>query len=291
MLIEKNYYFFSEIIIVTEEVVSCKQIVQIQFKAENLPKPSWLRGTDPFLVILRSNEDASYSVVTCTEPERSTQDPIWKPITIRATTLCNGDFNRSIKMDCYNYRDHGKHKLIGSCYASVHNMKTMHENGETRELVNEEKLKSKPGYVPSGVLSVANIEITEEITFLDYIRNGTQMHFAVAIDFTASNKPPSDPKSLHHLSDDHMNSYEIALRGIGDIIQQYDNSGLLPAFGEFYYGIFFISTQFIKLSFHLFDRLWRQNTTEQSSFIPIPFERECRASLLYQYRRDNQTLS
>lgn len=125
----------------------------------------------------------------------------------------------------------------------------MHDSGETRDLVNEEKLKSKPGYVPSGVLKVANIEITEEITFLDYIRNGTQMHFAVAIDFTASNKPPSDPKSLHHLSDDHMNSYEIALRGIGDIIQQYDNSGLFPAFGKFYFDIFFISVQLVKMSF------------------------------------------
>lgn len=57
------------------------------------------------------------------------------------------------------------------------------------------------------------------------------MHFAVAIDFTASNGVHTDPKSLHYLSDDHLNNYEIALRGIGDIIQQYDNSRLFPAFG------------------------------------------------------------
>lgn len=47
---------FGEIIIVTEEVISCKQIAEIQFRAENLPKSSWLSGIDPFLVILRSNE-------------------------------------------------------------------------------------------------------------------------------------------------------------------------------------------------------------------------------------------
>lgn len=224
---------YGEIIIVTEEVISCKQIAKIQFFAQNLPKLSWLRSNDPFLVILRSNEDASYSVVTSTEPVRSTQNPTWKTFTIRATNLCNGDFDREIKIDCYNYRDHGKHKLIGTCYSSLHNLKTICENDESKELVNEEKQETKQSSCPSGgVLKVAKIEITEEITFLDYIRNGTQMHFAVAIDFTASNGIHTDPKSLHFLSDDRMNSYEIALQGIGDIIQQYDNSQLFPAFGK-----------------------------------------------------------
>lgn len=78
-----------EIVIVTEEVSTCKQIAEIQFSAENLPKPSWLRNNNPFLVISRSNEDSSYSVVTRTQPVHSSQNPIWKPITIRAATLCN----------------------------------------------------------------------------------------------------------------------------------------------------------------------------------------------------------
>lgn len=254
-------------------MTSCKQIAKIQFQAENLPKLSWLRNNDAFLVISRSNEDATHSIVTCTEPVHSTQDPTWKAITIRATTLCNGDFDRSIKMDCYNYRDNGKHKLIGSCHASLHNMIKMHEKGETRDLVNEEKLKSKPGYAPSGVLKVADIEITEEITFLDFIRNGTQMHFAVAIDFTASNIVHTDPKSLHYLSDGHMNSYEIALRGIGDIIQQYDSSNMFPAFGKIHciylcFGFHFNPSILLCLC-----RFWCQNTAIQSRIISVPVKR------------------
>lgn len=99
-------------------------------------------------------------------------------------------------------------------------------------LVNEEKQKNKPGYVASGELKLEEISIIEDFTFLDYIKNGTQMHFAVAIDYTASNLPHTDPKSLHHLCPERMNNYEIALRAIGGIIQQYDNSQLFPAFGE-----------------------------------------------------------
>lgn len=93
-----------EIIIVTEEVSSCKQIAEITFRAENLTKLSWLCSNDPFLVVSRSNEDGSYSVVAKTNKANSTQNATWRPINIRATTLCNGDFDRTIKIDCYDYR-------------------------------------------------------------------------------------------------------------------------------------------------------------------------------------------
>lgn len=101
--------------------------------------------------------------------------------------------------------------------------------------VNEEKQKSSPTHGSDGTLKVVNVCITEDISFLDYIRNGTQLHFAVAIDFTASNGVYTDPKSLHYLSDHHMNQYEIALRAVGEIIQTYDNAQLYPAFGETFF--------------------------------------------------------
>lgn len=52
-----------EIVIVTEEVSSCEQLVQVQFRAKNLSRISWLSSNDAILVIYRSNEDGSESVV------------------------------------------------------------------------------------------------------------------------------------------------------------------------------------------------------------------------------------
>lgn len=137
--------------------------------------------------------------------------------------------SRSIKIDCYQYRDNGSHKLIGTCYTSLG--KLVADHGEQMALVNEEKQRTKSNYVPCGMLKVEKIHIKEDISFLDYIRHGTQLHFAVAIDFTASNGVHTDPKSLHYLSDDQMNNYEIALKSVGEIIQHYDSSQLFPAFG------------------------------------------------------------
>lgn len=107
---------FGEIVIVTEEVSSCKQIVEMQFQAKRLPKLSKLCRNDPFLVISRSNEDSSYSMVAKTETAHSTQNPTWKPMVIKITTLCNGDFDRSIRLDCYDHRVNGNHRIIGTYY-------------------------------------------------------------------------------------------------------------------------------------------------------------------------------
>lgn len=221
---------FGEIIIVCEEVSSCKQIVEMQFQAKKLPKLSKLCRNDPFLVISRSNEDGSYSMVAKTETAHSTQNPTWKPITIRITTLCNGDYDRSIRLDCYDHRVNGSHKLMGTYYTSLRGL--LNQKEVPMDLINEEKQKIDPTQCEAGTLKAMKVQVTEDITFLDYIRNGTQMHFAVAIDFTASNGRHTHPSSLHYLSPDRMNYYELAIRGVGEIIQHYDSSQLFPAFGR-----------------------------------------------------------
>ncbi|XP_031627963.1 copine-8-like [Contarinia nasturtii] len=217
-----------EIIIVAEEVLGCKQIAQIKFRAEQLPKLGWVCSNDPFLVLSRSNEDSSWSVVARTEPCWATKNPIWNSFGIRVTTLCNADFDRTIKIDCYDHRSNGSHKLIGTCYSSLRNLIAQNE---PMIFFNEEKRKANSSHANAGILKVDNIHFTEEITFLDYISRGTQLHFVVAIDFTASNGIHTDPNSLHYLSPNRMNSYEIALRGVGEIISKYDNLKLFPAFG------------------------------------------------------------
>ncbi|MEQ2189361.1 Copine-9 [Goodea atripinnis] len=59
----------------------------------------------------------------------------------------------------------------------------------------------------------------------------TQLNFTVAIDFTASNGNPSQPTSLHYMSPYQMNAYAMALKAVGEIIQDYDSDKLFPAYG------------------------------------------------------------
>lgn len=89
----------------------------------------------------------------------------------------------------------------------------------------------------------------------------TQLNFTVAIDFTASNGEcslcvlgaprrrgrgagrgagadrrcaagmPSQPTSLHYASPYQLSAYALALKAVGEIIQDYDSDKLFPAYG------------------------------------------------------------
>lgn len=78
-----------------------------------------------------------------------------------------------------------------------------------------------------------SVKLQEEVSFLDYIKGGTELHFAVAIDFTASNGVVTDPRSLHFIDPygQKPNAYEIALRSIAEIISQYDPKSMYASFG------------------------------------------------------------
>jgi hypothetical protein len=60
--------------------------------------------------------------------------------------------------------------------------------------------KLKAGTKKAGQIKVIRGEIFKRPSFSDYLRSGWQLQLSVAIDFTASNKEPTDVNSLHSLS-------------------------------------------------------------------------------------------
>lgn len=53
--------------------------------------------------------------------------------------------------------------------------------------------------------------------------------FGVVVLFCPGN--PSQPTSLHYMSPYQMNAYAMALKAVGEIIQDYDSDKLFPAYG------------------------------------------------------------
>lgn len=90
----------------------------------------------------------------------------------------------------------GSHDFIGSCQASLRQLRDCGARGQGLPLVNPKK-RSKPGYVSSGALLVKGVGITPRPSFLDYVRGGLALNFVVAVDFTGSNGDPHHPASLH----------------------------------------------------------------------------------------------
>ncbi|XP_038579509.1 copine-5 isoform X3 [Micropterus salmoides] len=219
------------IILSAEELGNCRDYATMQFCANKLDKKDFFGKSDPFMVFYRSNEDGTFTICHKTEVVKNTLNPVWQPFSIPVRALCNGDYDRTIKVEVYDWDRDGSHDFIGEFISSYKDLCRGQSQLNVYEVVNAKKKIKKKRYINSGTVSLLSFNVESEHTFLDYIKGGTQIHFTVAIDFTASNGNPSQSTSLHYMNPYQMNAYAMALKAVGEIIQDYDSDKMFPALG------------------------------------------------------------
>ncbi|XP_054330190.2 copine-9 isoform X3 [Pongo pygmaeus] len=206
-------------------------IATMQLCANKLDKKDFFGKSDPFLVFYRSNEDGTFTICHKTEVVKNTLNPVWQPFSIPVRALCNGDYDRTVKIDVYDWDRDGSHDFIGEFTTSYRELSKAQNQFTVYEVLNPRKKCKKKKYVNSGTVTLLSFSVDSEFTFVDYIKGGTQLNFTVAIDFTASNGNPLQPTSLHYMSPYQLSAYAMALKAVGEIIQDYDSDKLFPAYG------------------------------------------------------------
>ncbi|XP_043374475.1 copine-9 isoform X2 [Dermochelys coriacea] len=219
------------ILLSAEELSNCRDIVTMQLCANKLDKKDFFGKSDPFLVFYRSNEDGTFTICHKTEVVKNTLNPVWQPFSIPVRALCNGDYDRTVKIDVYDWDRDGSHDFIGEFATSYRELSRAQSQFTVYEVLNPKKKCKKKKYINSGTVTLLSFAVESEFSFVDYIRGGTQLNFTVAIDFTASNGVPSQPTSLHYMSPYQLSAYAMALKAVGEIIQDYDSDKLFPAYG------------------------------------------------------------
>eukprot|EP00041_Stephanoeca_diplocostata_P016587 m.327581 g.327581 ORF g.327581 m.327581 type:complete len:580 (+) comp20415_c0_seq2:185-1924(+) len=220
--------------IMSEEVQHAAGMVHMQFRASKLDKKDFglFAKSDPFIEFTSVMPNGQHATFHKTEVIRRTLNPTWRAVHLSTTKMCNGDFDRELKLNCYDWDSDGSHDLIGSCVTSLGEIAA---GKREWDLVNPKKMpggkKAKRGYKNSGVLHLLSYEYEERASFLDYILGGMELMFTIAIDFTGSNGNPALPTSLHYVNPYQPNEYEQAIRAVGSIIQDYDTDKLFPAMG------------------------------------------------------------
>ena len=71
----------------------------------NLDKKDLFSESDPFFTVSRINPDDSYTVVYRSDYIKDEPAPSWPPVTITSDKLCNGDWNRRLKVEIFDYND------------------------------------------------------------------------------------------------------------------------------------------------------------------------------------------
>ncbi|NXO51645.1 CPNE9 protein, partial [Aramus guarauna] len=217
------------ILLLAEELSNCRDIVTMQLCANKLDKKDFFGKSDPFLVFYRSNEDGTFTICHKTEVVKNTLNPVWQPFTIPVRALCNGDYDRTVKIDVYDWDRDGSHDFIGEFATSYRELSRAQSQFTVYEVLNPRKKCKKKKYVNSGTVNSIPAPWGRQPPSLSSPR--TQLNFTVAIDFTASNGMPSQPTSLHYASPYQLSAYALALKAVGEIIQDYDSDKLFPAYG------------------------------------------------------------
>jgi len=224
--------FRGQVTIRAEPMAESNDYLQIQFfAARKLAKKDGFFGrSDPFICANRVREDGTYQRVWQSEVVRYDLTPTWKPAKIGIQKLCNGDLDRPLRFEVYDWDPDGTNDYMGYFDTSTRNL----IEDSTREYpVVEEAKKKKRNYHDSGSVSCRFARMIHETTFLDFLRGGCELNLIVGIDFTGSNGHPSSPTSLHFIdpSGHTLNEYQQAILSVGSIVQDYDHDRLFPVYG------------------------------------------------------------
>lgn len=139
----------------------------------------------------------------------------------------------NLKLEVWEWhKNKNKHRFIGSCDFSLWDLHT------DKKL--EHRLQNDKTVI--GLIKWQKCEIETKYTFKDFIFGGCEIRVVVAIDFTLTNKPINDPKSLHHIPSkqydnfyldedgkkiNSKNQYYKAIKRIWEIVNYYNTSSQL----------------------------------------------------------------
>mmetsp|Transcript_52271 Transcript_52271/g.109081 ORF Transcript_52271/g.109081 Transcript_52271/m.109081 type:complete len:198 (+) Transcript_52271:1235-1828(+) len=103
----------------------------------------------------------------------------------------------------------------------------------TRKVYPVKKRHTRRPSKKRGFLRFLHATIEEEGNFMQFLAGGCRMNVVIGIDFTASNKCPADPASLHYMHPDstQLNPYEQAIVSIVSILEKYDEDKNFEAYG------------------------------------------------------------
>ncbi|CAI2352286.1 unnamed protein product [Caenorhabditis sp. 36 PRJEB53466] len=216
-LVDQSGYRLSEVEI-WSQVRERSQPIILQLEAKNISTKFASSNSNLFLEIYKMDDQKKMlwrSEVT-KQPKLT-----WKPFTVQSDDFYGGD-GEGGQIEICLVSDDDREGVIGHAVVSTEVVKSM----EPISLFNE---TYKQGRKPIGELRATRCQHLRICSFLDYIRSGTSLRFAVAIDFSAR-----EPQNLSH--EDHLqysNDIEFVVRCLGETLEPFNptNSFLSYGFG------------------------------------------------------------
>ena len=91
-----------------------RDVFWVTFSGRKLAnKEGMFSSSDPFLLISRMNEDGTFTQVWKNEKISNNLNPNWPPVGIPMAQLCNGDIERPLRIEIFDFEKSGHHHSMG----------------------------------------------------------------------------------------------------------------------------------------------------------------------------------
>lgn len=215
--------------------------IVMDFQVLGIPKSGWFASLNSFVKIYkrrltkaqRNNKQerdlnfedipaSEWLLVHKTENLKDTADPDFKEIKIKGSKLSDNDFNLPLKFEILKFKKNGAHYVIGRGYCNLNDL-----------VIPGKQLDVKPVKSKSSDIKIQFkvFRQSQVFDFVDFLEGGLNITQLVGIDFTASNRDPEDPRSLHRIVPNAMNEYQRSILSVGEILEKYNHSRMIPCYG------------------------------------------------------------
>jgi len=223
-----------DIIVTAEEVSDSKKTVIYKFRAIKLDKKDLFGKSDPFFAIYRrvNNSGDGDNLLLTYESEviKNNLNPSWKKGEVNLSKISNSNIDEPLIIKIFDWNKNGNRDYIGEFETSIAELVAF-KNKEYDVINVKKKAKKGKSYKNSGVFISEYVEIREEYSFLDYLAGRTNFNLTIAIDFTASNEEPNNPRSLHYRNPNAYNEYQQAIYSVSRVLEVYSKDKQFPLYG------------------------------------------------------------
>lgn len=214
-----------ELCITSEQCQSSSSSLDCKISVSGLKKMRTFAKNNPYLIIYKCSEAGVDIPVYRSKVQMKCYSTAFPQFLIPMQNITqSNDLDSPITLAIFDFVKNKVDNLIGKCSGSIRSFLETVGTGYT--LFSDDKKRKSVGQ-----LKFTQLQMVKKPTFLSYLRSGLQLNLITAIDFTASNKDPRDPSSLHFMQPNVPNQYETCISGVGSIICPYDSDQMFPVYG------------------------------------------------------------
>jgi len=134
--------------------------VSLQLAGHKLDRMDFLGSSDPYYLLSKKMQNGQWALVYKSEVIKNNCSPKWKVMDKSLAEICNGDYQRELKIEIFDYDSTSKDDIIGEFVTNLRSLSNSFSNHSQHEVINLNKQRNKRKYKNSGIINVAQYNLS-----------------------------------------------------------------------------------------------------------------------------------